>query len=130
MSGHASTAAAVRKRKELHPELYCQDRRCLWFTASGKPCPKHPVKEPPTFLLPCPFCGGEGLPQKDLRDGYEEFRDDQDAYCYYVRCRNCAATSGWSKASARGGARWWNMRQKSEERGYTAPPPVAQKTPP
>ncbi len=43
---HGSTAKAVRLRKEAHPEWYCRESRCLWFTGSperpGTPCKKHP----------------------------------------------------------------------------------------
>lgn len=35
-----STAGAVRRNKEAHPERYCADKRCLWAVRSG-PCPKH-----------------------------------------------------------------------------------------
>lgn len=40
------TAAAVRERKNRHPELYCKVPSCLWLTggATGKPCRKHPVR--------------------------------------------------------------------------------------
>ncbi len=37
---YGSTAAAVRRNKESHPEKYCADKRCLWVLRSG-PCPKH-----------------------------------------------------------------------------------------
>lgn len=67
-------------------------------------------------LLACPFCGGEGLPQKELREGYENCKGDEDAYAYSIRCRSCAATGGWSKSSPSGAERWWNMRA-------SAPPP-------
>lgn len=44
MSSHASTAAAVRKRKAAHPADYCQaDPKCLWNVSTGKPCGRHPV---------------------------------------------------------------------------------------
>ncbi len=38
---HGGVAKAVRLRKEVHPELYCTDARCLWKLSSGS-CPKHP----------------------------------------------------------------------------------------
>lgn len=63
-----------------------------------------------TQLLPCPFCGGEGISEKQLRDGFEHDRDDPDAYAYTVRCRSCAAEGGWSKSSHGGAAILWNMR--------------------
>lgn len=52
---HASVAATVRRNKELHPETYCADSRCLWNTRGGtKPCPKHPVKP---VAVKCVACG-------------------------------------------------------------------------
>jgi hypothetical protein len=36
---HASTAASVRLNRELHPELYCPVRNCLWRLSGGS-CPK------------------------------------------------------------------------------------------
>lgn len=62
-----------------------------------------------TRLLPCPFCGGDGLFDCDLRDGYENYKDDPDAYAYTIRCRCCAAEGGWAK-SASGAQRLWNSR--------------------
>lgn len=47
---HASVAASVRRSKEEHPERYCAEPRCLWFTAvrtatgivvGPKWCPRH-----------------------------------------------------------------------------------------
>lgn len=60
-------------------------------------------------LLPCPFCGGEGIPRKGLRDGYDNYQDDPDAWAHYIICRSCAGQGGWAK-SASGARRWWNMR--------------------
>lgn len=60
-------------------------------------------------LLPCPFCGGAGIPAHALRDGYAETPDDQDATAYWITCRSCAATGGWAK-TASGGSRRWNTR--------------------
>ena len=60
-------------------------------------------------LLPCPFCGGDPIRHRDLRDGYENFKDDPDAWAHYVVCRSCASQGGWAK-SVTGAARWWNMR--------------------
>lgn len=71
-----------------------------------------PASEPeakPANLLPCPFCGGEPYFEKALRDGYESYQDDQDAWAHWVTCTSCAATGPWVK-SQRGAARWWNMR--------------------
>jgi hypothetical protein len=61
-------------------------------------------------LLPCPFCGGSAYHDRVERDGYEAFPDDPDRWSHVVRCRSCAAASGWSKSGPEGAARWWNMR--------------------
>lgn len=64
-------------------------------------------------LRACPFCGGNGYGFKVLRDGYQNYQEDQDAYAYAVRCRSCAAEGGWKKT--REGARnMWNMRTSIE----------------
>lgn len=60
-------------------------------------------------LLPCPFCGGEPIPGKTLRDGYEVERADPDAWAYSIRCRACGAEGGWAKSDS-GARRLWNMR--------------------
>ncbi len=49
----------------------------------------------------CPFCGGEALVRKELRD------------CYYLFCRCCAAQGPWTK-NEKGAIRMWNMRTKHE----------------
>lgn len=62
-----------------------------------------------TTLDPCPFCGGEGVPDKTLRDGYENDQADQDAFAYFVRCVSCAAQGPWRK-NQHGAKREWNSR--------------------
>lgn len=45
---HGSVAKRVRLHKELHPELYCRNVRCLHRT----PCPRHELElddRPPTY---------------------------------------------------------------------------------
>jgi hypothetical protein len=37
---HASVAAKHRKNKELHPERYCSEPRCLYRTKNWR-CPTH-----------------------------------------------------------------------------------------
>jgi len=54
-----------------------------------------------TMPLPCPFCGGQGIP---LHETAEQ---------YWLRCRSCAATGPWQK-SATGALWWWNMRVPKE----------------
>jgi Lar family restriction alleviation protein len=62
-------------------------------------------------LKPCPFCGDTRVwIDKMLRDGYEQFKDDEDAYAYSIRCGSCAASGGWSKSSENSAIRLWNMR--------------------
>jgi hypothetical protein len=48
----------------------------------------------------CLYCGGEMMFCYTLRDGYEDDRDDPDAFAYFYRCRSCAATSPWSKSES------------------------------
>lgn len=58
-------------------------------------------------LLRCPFCGGDPVEDRELRDGYKDGEDD--AYAYSVRCRTCAGVGGWGKSAA-SARRWWNGR--------------------
>jgi hypothetical protein len=39
--GRSKTAAAVRRRKEERPELYCPEPHCLWYRPDGSYCPRH-----------------------------------------------------------------------------------------
>lgn len=41
MGGSMNVAQAERLRKEKFPALYCPDRRCLFMTGDGRPCPRH-----------------------------------------------------------------------------------------
>jgi hypothetical protein len=66
-------------------------------------------------LGPCPFCGGEPIPGNVLRDGYWIYRNDPDAFAYFIRCRSCAAQGGWSKSGEAGARRLWNMRVTAKE---------------
>ena len=66
-----------------------------------------------TNPLPCPFCGGHPRLDKTLRDGYEDFKNDPDAYAYSLRCVSCAATGGWAKSES-GAIMRWNMRKEGE----------------
>lgn len=59
-------------------------------------------------LLPCPFCGGVGHHERELRNGCED--GEPDAWAYTIRCYSCAATGGWTKSNEFGAARRWNMR--------------------
>jgi hypothetical protein len=59
----------------------------------------------------CPFCGGNFVLDKTLREGYENMKGDPEAYAHFLRCVSCAATGGWAK-TASGAIRWWNMRHK------------------
>ena len=71
-------------------------------TAKPDTAPAEPLKH-------CPFCGGIGLPDRQLRRGYEIETDDPDAYAHTVRCQHCAAEGPWLK-SATGAVRAWNRR--------------------
>lgn len=51
-------------------------------------------------LLPCPFCGGKGVP-----DTVEALRETH----HFIRCLSCACEGPWAR-SASGSAYWWNMR--------------------
>jgi len=66
----------------------------------------------------CPFCDGTGDAWSTLRAGYATAPDDPDARGYWVACRSCGATGGWSKALA-GALRLWGLRPKAstEEAG-------------
>lgn len=57
----------------------------------------------------CPFCDGDWILEKHLRDGYGENADDPDAFAYFVRCISCAAQGGWAK-SENGAFHLWNLR--------------------
>lgn len=58
-------------------------------------------------LFPCPFDGGEAIPDRELRYGCQD--GDPDAWAYYIRCRTCAAEGPWKKTPS-GADRAWNMR--------------------
>lgn len=61
-------------------------------------------------LLRCPFCDGEGLPRKALRDGYAgDWENDPDAYAYFIICRACACQGGWAKSEG-SAIKLWNLR--------------------
>ena len=64
-------------------------------------------------LLPCPFCGGQGYPDAELRKGCQP--GESGAYSASIRCRSCAAEGPWAKADIPGDAvrlasRQWNER--------------------
>jgi len=61
----------------------------------------------------CPFCGGDTNIDKILRDGYEKYPDDPDAFAYVVRCISCAAEGGWAKTEGNA-IRNWNMRSEKK----------------
>jgi hypothetical protein len=45
----ANVAQKCRIEKEAHPELYCQNPKCLWRIVTSRgpnPCRNHPVAEP------------------------------------------------------------------------------------
>jgi Lar family restriction alleviation protein len=62
-------------------------------------------------LLPCPFCGGMPMRDKQLRDGCAD--GEPDAWAYLVRCRACACEGPWFKT--RGNADdAWNRRHQPD----------------
>lgn len=86
---------------------------------------------------PCPFCGHTGhVIDETLRDGYEGYEADPDAYAYNVRCIGCAATGGWQKSKS-GARMFWNMRAGERElhaeverlRAELVPVPFSQRYP-
>ena len=64
-------------------------------------------------LLPCPFCGGEGVMDKRPRSQYGKVK-----YAYFIRCESCWA-QGSSPKSEAGAVEVWNMRtaRKVKETG-------------
>ncbi len=60
--------------------------------------------------LPCPFCGhGTIMIDRELRDGYQAYQDDPDAFSYTAICVGCACQGPWHK-SATAAAAAWNRR--------------------
>ena len=58
-------------------------------------------------LRPCPFCEGEALRDKILRDGCKY--GEPDDWAYFNRCRSCAAEGPWAKTPGNAD-RMWNAR--------------------
>lgn len=80
------TAAAVRERKNAHPEEYCRVPSCLWKVAGkgGTPCRKHPVR--PTPEPPRPT-HADGTPWTDAeieraRDRIRAMEYEADTFGY------------------------------------------------
>ncbi len=65
-------------------------------------------------LLSCPFCNGKARLEKTLRDGYDLWKDDPDAYAYFCICNSCAAQGGWGKSEG-SGIKSWNMRTENRK---------------
>ena len=59
----------------------------------------------PINLKPCPFCGGEAILVKDIRDG-------NDGNIHYVKCQQCSANAGayFQGNSLRNAVEAWNKR--------------------
>ncbi|MCP4400816.1 MAG: hypothetical protein GY801_26380 [bacterium] len=73
-------------------------------------------------LKPCPFCSGDSpYIRKVLRDGYEDCRDDPDAFAVFIVCHACACQGGWAKSEG-SAKRNWNMRTDNRVRGSFALP--------
>jgi Lar family restriction alleviation protein len=65
-------------------------------------------------MKPCPFCAGQGMLAKSLRDGCQD--GEPDAWAHFVRCRSCGAQGPWFK-SAGNAERYWNQRAASKREG-------------
>lgn len=60
--------------------------------------------------LPCPFCGGTPLAERELRFGPDSDPEGPDAWAYIVRCRSCAGQGPWAKSNLWGAVSKWNWR--------------------
>ena len=58
-------------------------------------------------LLTCPFCGGDGIPDRELREGCSV--GEPDAFAHFVRCKCCACEGPWAKSEGNA-VRQWNTR--------------------
>lgn len=115
----------VPPNKARTPTLGSLRLRVSWFKPQPKPHPK-PKPNPPSAgnavrwkakkmsdkPKECPFCGGTPRLEKLLRDGYEDFSDDQDAWAYFLCCDTCACTGPWAK-NPFCAFRMWNTRTPS-----------------
>lgn len=52
----------------------------------------------------CPFCGGEGIMVRKLRDGYNPI--EAGAYLYRIRCRYCEFKGNWRKSEIEAEIDW------------------------
>ena len=51
-----NVAQSVRLKKEKHPEIFCQNAKCLWriWTLAGpNPCPNHPIAQVAEQTVAC-----------------------------------------------------------------------------
>lgn len=62
------------------------------------------MEQPVIELLACPFCGGEGVRDRKLRDGYRD--GEPEAWAYFVRCRCCACEGPWYKTVGNADKAW------------------------
>lgn len=79
------------------------------ITESGVPMP-----DGAPVLLPCPFCGGDGIPDKTLRKGRSIA--EAEAFAHFIVCRSCATQGPWYKTPGNA-ARSWNMRAGAQPAG-------------
>lgn len=76
----------------------------------GDKCPLREVEsEEMTELKPCPFCGGEGIVERDYPPSETPANDHE-----WVECKVCGATGPWHRVSRTHQAiiRGWNRRLK------------------
>jgi hypothetical protein len=75
----------------------------------------------PTTFYPCPFCKGLLVTiDTCIRYGYEDQRNDPDAFAWTVRCLCCAAIGPWYKTPG-AAIRGWNRFPLSDTPPWTGP---------
>lgn len=92
------------------------DRRCYKSPEYLKMCKKHPNfrhllpdhPEPPVKLLPCPFCGGAGVPWFTCDTCFM-------SPAFYIRCTSCGLhtfPSVWGCSGLTAGSDWHTITEQ------------------